>query len=225
MADNMINCNDICYAYDGVPALRHVSFDIDEKECVVFKGPNGCGKSTLFKLLNGLIFPETGTYTFQGEPITEKAMADQLFAKRFHQTAGYIFQNSDMQLFCSTVKEELEFGPRQMGLSDEEIGKRCSDVVDMLGISNLLGRAPYHLSGGEKKKVAIGCILTMNPKVLILDEPLAGLDEKSKKWLSEFLLLLKKTDKTIIIATHDRELTELLADRVIEIDENHIVKS
>lgn len=221
----MIDCNDICYAYEGVPALRHVSFNIEEKECVVFRGPNGCGKSTLFKLLNGLIFPEVGTYTFQGELITGKTMSDQLFAKRFHQTVGYIFQNSDMQLFCSTVIEELEFGPRQMGLTDEEIDKRSKDVVEMLGIENLLGRAPYHLSGGEKKKVAIGCILTMNPKVLILDEPLAGLDDRSKKWLSEFLLLLKKTDKTILIATHDRELTELLANRVIEIDENHTVKS
>jgi cobalt/nickel transport system ATP-binding protein len=224
MIDNMIKCNDICYAYDGVPALRHVSFDIREKECVVFRGPNGCGKSTLFKLLNGLIFPEIGTYTFQGEAITERSMSDQLFARRFHQTVGYIFQNSDMQLFCSTVMEELEFGPRQMGLPTEEIDKRCTDVVDMLGITNLLGRAPYHLSGGEKKKVAIGCILTMNPRVLILDEPLAGLDESSMKWLAGFLIKLKESGKTIVVATHDNNLTNMIADRVIEINSDHSVK-
>lgn len=220
----MIKCDNICYAYDKEPALRYVSFEVQKGECVILQGPNGCGKSTLFKILNGLLFPEEGTYTFDGQPISAKTMADPLFAKKFHQRLGFIFQNADVQLFCSNVKEELEFGPKQMGLSAEEIDRRVTDVVSMLSLQKLLQRAPYHLSGGEKRKVAIACILTMNPDALILDEPLAGLDRGTQLWLSSFLLSLKKAGKTLLIATHDDALARNLGDRILEMDENHTIR-
>lgn len=217
----IISCKDICFAYDGMPVLSHISFDVMDGECLAFMGPNGCGKSTLFKIINGLAFPELGTYQFKGKSIDRKTLDDATFAKVFHQQVGFIFQNSDLQLFCSNVREELEFGPVQMGLAKEDIERRVGDVAAMLSLESLLDRAPYHLSGGEKKRVAIGCILTMNPQVLILDEPLAGLDEQSQKWLLGFLQSLKKSGKTIIFATHDRDLANSLADRILTIDSNH----
>ena len=138
---------------------------------------------------------------------------------------GFIFQNSDVQLFCSNVEEEISFGPRQMGLSDEEVKQRTDDVIALLDIEKLRDRAPYHLSGGEKRKVAIACILSMNPEALVLDEPLAGLDRKTQEWLVGFLLDLKKAGKTLIISTHNDELAHTLADRLVVISDDHTVES
>ena len=138
---------------------------------------------------------------------------------------GFIFQNSDVQLFCSNVEEEISFGPRQMGLSDEEVKQRTDDVITLLDIEHLRERAPYHLSGGEKRKVAIACILSMNPEALVLDEPLAGLDRKTQEWLVSFLLQLKAAGKTLLISTHNDELAHTLADRLVVMNENHTVGS
>lgn len=217
----MIQLEDICFAYDGEVALRHVTLHIKRGETIALQGGNGCGKSTLLKLLNGLVYPEIGTYTFDGKEISEKSLKDNQFSKWFHQKVGFIFQNSDVQLFCGSVEEEIEFGPRQMGLSEEEINRRLEDVIQLLGIDKLRKRAPYHLSGGEKRKVAIACILSMNPEVLVLDEPLAGLDKKTQEWLTGFLLALKTAGKTMIIATHNDELAATLADRIIYMSEEH----
>jgi cobalt/nickel transport system ATP-binding protein len=137
---------------------------------------------------------------------------------------GFVFQNADVQLFCGSVEEEIDFGPRQMGLSEEEIKRRREDVIRLLQIDHLRGRAPYHLSGGEKRKVAVACILSMNPQVLVLDEPLAGLDRKTQEWLTGFLLDLKDAGKTMVIATHNDELAHLLADRIVYMNEEHEIE-
>ena len=219
----LFSLENVCYSYEGQIALRYITLDVALGETVVFQGPNGCGKSTLLKLLNGLIFPEEGTYRFDGNVISEKTLKDTKFSKQFHQRVGFIFQNSDVQLFCSNVGEEISFGPRQMGLSDEEVQKRTDDVIALLDIEHLRERAPYHLSGGEKRKVAIACILSMNPEALVLDEPLAGLDRKTQEWLTEFLLQLKAAGKTLLISTHNDELARTLADRVVEMNDEHTV--
>lgn len=215
----MIRLRDVCFAYDGVPALRHIDLQVRPGETVVLQGGNGCGKTTLLKLLNGLIFPEVGEYLFQGKPITEKTMKDSTFAKAFHRQVGYVFQNPDAQLFCPTVEEEIAFGPRQMGLPEEETARRVEDMLALLGLTALRERPPYHLSGGEKRKVSLACVLSMDPQVLVLDEPIAGLDEKTQAWLTEFLLALKGSGRTMVIATHNAQLAAALADRVFHMED------
>ncbi len=221
----IIECNNLCYAYDNYIALRHVTFSVSAGETVVLQGPNGCGKSTLLKLLNGLIFPAEGTFRFQGKDITEKSLKDKRFAKEFHQKVGFIFQDSSLQLFTGSVEEEIAFGPRQMGLSEKAVTQRVNDVLQLTGLTALRDRAPYHLSGGEKKKTAIACILSMNPEVLVLDEPLAGLDTKTQQWLVSFLKELQSAGKTLIISTHNNALAEELGHRFIRMNDDHTIES
>ena len=221
----LFSLDNVCFAYEGHIALRYITLDVARGETVVLQGSNGCGKSTLLKLLNGLVYAEEGTYRFDGDVIDEKSLKDNVFSKQFHQRVGFIFQNSDVQLFCGNVEEEISFGPRQMGLSEEEVKRRTDDVIGLLGIEDLRERAPYHLSGGEKRKVAIACILSMNPEALVLDEPLAGLDRKTQEWLVGFLLALKKAGKTLIVSTHNDELAHTLADRLVVIGDDHSIES
>ena len=217
----LIEFDDFCYAYEDEPVLRHINLEIDAGDSVVLMGYNGSGKSTLLKAINGLIFPQKGLYRFDGQTVDAKSMKDQLFAKRLHQRVGFIFQDSDAQLFCSNVEEEIAFGPRQMGLPEEEVKRRVDDACRLLDIDKLRKRAPYHLSGGEKKKAAIACILSMNPDVYCFDEPLNGLDIKTRDWLFGFLKTLKTSGKTLIVSTHDQSLADALADYFVYMGEMH----
>ena len=209
----MIELNDVSFSYYQDDVLNHFSLNIKEGESIAICGDNGSGKSTLLKLINGLIFPKTGYYKFDGVEITEKQMEISEYSKEFHQRIGFVWQNPDTQLFCSSVEEELAFGPVQMGLPEDEIHKRVNDTLELLDLTKLRNRPPYYLSGGEKKKTAIASILTMNPSVWTLDEPLSSLDKKTREWLIEFLQALKKAGKTIIFSSHESSLVEVLADR------------
>lgn len=217
----MIELKNVCYAYGNEIALRYINLNIQKGESVIIQGPNGCGKSTLIKILNGIIFPMEGSYTYEDHEITEKALKDSRFAKWFHQQMGYVFQNADTQLFCGSVEEEIAFGPTQMGLSEGEIKQRTDDCHKLFGIEKLRERPPYHLSGGEKRKVSLACILSMNPEVLILDEPLAGLDESTQKMLIDFLKKFHAAGKTLIIITHNNQLAKELGTRFIKMNEDH----
>lgn len=217
----MIELKNVCYAYGKEIALRYINLNIQKGESVIIQGPNGCGKSTLIKLLNGIIFSMEGSYTYQGHEITEKTLKDTRFAKWFHQQMGYVFQNADTQLFCGSVEEEIAFGPTQMGLSENEIRQRTEDCLKLFGIEKLRERPPYHLSGGEKRKVSLACILSMNPEVLILDEPLAGLDENTQKMLIDFLKKFHVSGKTLIIITHNNQLAKELGTRFIRMNDKH----
>lgn len=212
----MIKLDDICFAYDSTPVLKHFSTEIADGEFVVIKGDNGCGKSTLLNIINALEFAEIGTYTFDGTVIDKKAMKNEQFAKAFHQKIGYVFQNTDAQLFCSSVYDEIAFAPRQMQLDEAEIAKRVDDMLKLTGTEHLKERAPFHLSMGEKKKVAVASVLAMNPQVLILDEPMNFLDKKSRQWLVEFLNQMHSVGKTIIIVSHTDDFDKM-ADRMIEL--------
>lgn len=212
----VIELKDICFAYDDIVALKHFHLNIERGKTYALMGPNGCGKSTLLKLINGLIFADIGNFFYEGIQITKKLLSDNGIAKAFHQRIGFVFQNSETQLFCATVEEEIAFGPNQMGLDEETVRKRTNDCIQLLDIEHLRNRAPYQLSGGEKRKTAIACVLSLNPEVLVLDEPLNTLDEQSRQWLTNFLLHLKQTGKTMIIATHDNFFAELIADYIIE---------
>lgn len=217
----MISLEKVCYAYDHEVALRYVDLHIEKGDSLVVQGPNGCGKSTLIKVLNGIIFPSEGHYYYKKHEITEKSLKDKKFAKWFHQQMGYVFQNADTQLFCGSVEDEIAFGPIQMGLSDEEVKKRTQDCMKLFGIEKLRERPPYHLSGGEKRKVSLACILSLNPEVLILDEPLAGLDEKTQDMLTEFLQNFHRAGKTLITITHNRQLAEKLGTSFAVMSEDH----
>lgn len=212
----MIKLDDICFAYDSTPVLKHFSTEIADGEFVVIKGDNGCGKSTLLNIINALEFAEIGTYTFDGVVIDKKAVKNEQFAKAFHQKIGYVFQNTDAQLFCSSVYDEIAFAPRQMQLDEAEIVKRVEDMLKLTGTEHLKERAPFHLSMGEKKKVAVASVLAMNPQVLILDEPMNFLDKKSREWLVEFLNQMHSVGKTIIIVSHTDDFDKM-ADRIIEL--------
>ena len=220
----LIELNGINFGYDDIPALTNISLQIEAGQCIGIEGDNGCGKTTLIKLLNALIFPSSGKYYFDGNEINRKTMKNETFAKKFHQRVGYIFQNPENQLFCSSVYEEIAFGPRQMGLAPDQVKKRCNDVMNLLGISSLADRAPYHLSGGEKKKTTVACVLSMNPDILILDDPMNGLDKKSRQVLMQVLHGLKDSGKTLIIASHDENLLNELSDRIIKIGEDHTIE-
>lgn len=212
----MIKLDDICFAYDSTPVLKHFSTEIADGEFVVIKGDNGCGKSTLLNIINALEFAEIGTYTFDGTVIDKKAVKNEQFAKAFHQKIGYVFQNTDAQLFCSSVYDEIAFAPRQMQLDEAEIAKRVDDMLKLTGTEHLKERAPFHLSMGEKKKVAVASVLAMNPQVLILDEPMNFLDKKSREWLVDFLNQMHSVGKTIIIVSHTDDFDKM-ADRIIEL--------
>lgn len=212
----MIKLDDICFAYDRTPVLKHFSTEIADGEFVVIKGDNGCGKSTLLNIINALEFAEIGTYTFDGTVIDKKAMKNEQFAKAFHQKIGYVFQNTDAQLFCSSVYDEIAFAPRQMQLDEAEVAKRVEDMLKLTGTEHLKERAPFHLSMGEKKKVAVASVLAMNPQVLILDEPMNFLDKKSRQWLVEFLNQMHSVGKTIIIVSHTDDFDKM-ADKIIEL--------
>lgn len=219
----IINLSHISYNYEEVSALNDISLEIYAGELIFFTGPNGCGKSTLFKLLNGLIFPTKGEYYFDNKKIDKNTLQDNMFAKNFHKRIGYIFQNPDVQLFNATVYDEIAFGPRQMNLDEDIIHQRVNELLIYLNIQHLQDRPPYHLSGGEQKKVALAAILALNPDILMIDEPLNGLDNKTRQWFKEFLMDFIKANKTILISTHEQELLSLPHSRIIKFNDEHTI--
>jgi cobalt/nickel transport system ATP-binding protein len=208
-------------------ALRGVTASFYAGEQVAILGANGSGKSTLLAILNALNYPTSGEFYAFGTPIKEEVfdtLEDNKFNRFFRTKVGFLFQNPDIQLFSSTVFDEIAFGPLQLDLPPDEVQKRTEDVIAMLGIENLQDRAPHMLSGGEKKKVCIASILSTNPDVLLLDEPTGGLDPRSQVWLIELIQNLSKCGKTIITATHDLDIVEQISTRALVVGEDHTIK-
>jgi cobalt/nickel transport system ATP-binding protein len=219
----MIELKNVYYSYEGVNALNNINLNINKGEAIALMGPNGSGKSTLLKLINGIVSPDQGVYLFNNQEITQKKLQIGKFAKSLHQQVGFVFQNSDTQLFCADVYDEIAFGPRQMGMKEQEIDDRVNDCLELLDIRDLKNRSPYHLSGGEKRKVAIACVLSLNPEVLVLDEPMNGLDPRTQRWLVEFLINLNKSGKTLLTSTHNLELVQEISTRAILFNEKHMI--
>lgn len=212
------------YQYaDGNVALRNVSFSVRQGESIAILGANGSGKSTLLRLLGGLQFASTGKTLFRAESMTEASFLAPDFRAHFRQSVGFVFQNADAQLFNSTVFEEVAFGPRQLGLSELEVELRAIETLGFLGISHLADRAPFRLSGGEKRKVAIASVMSMNPQVLLFDEPFLGLDPRGQMWLIRTLQQLQGAGKTTIVATHSMDTVARIAKSAIVISETHEV--
>jgi cobalt/nickel transport system ATP-binding protein len=212
------------YLYEGdIVALEGVDLTIRHGESLMIIGANGSGKSTLLKLLDGLIFASRGKVSAYGKHLSEDRLETDRFRRFFRSRVGFLFQNPDVQLFSPSVFEELAFGPLQLGLAPDEVRGRVEDLLPWLGIGGLRDRSPLRLSGGEKKKVAIAAVLAMNPEVLLLDEPTAALDPRSRHWFMELTGELRRMGKTIVTATHDLALAERLGTRVMVIGEDHRV--
>jgi cobalt/nickel transport system ATP-binding protein len=217
-------CRDLGYTYlDRFPALSGVSLDVYRGEKLALLGANGCGKSTLLKVLDGLVHPTAGTFSAFGSPVTEDTLEDEQFSRAFRSRVGFVFQNSDTQVFSPTVREEVAFGCLQLGMGTDEALARVDDVLAMLDIAELVDRAPFQLSGGQKKRVAIASVLVMNPEVLLFDEPTAALDPRAQQWLTELIVELNHAGKTIVLATHDLDVLDRIADRCIVFSEQHTV--
>jgi len=211
------------HAYGGVSALAGIDLVIERGQHVAIVGANGSGKSTLLKMLDGLVFPTSGSITADGHPLSEDALEDPSFRRIFRSRVGFVFQDADVQLFCNTVFDELAFGPLQLELEPDEVRARVAEVAAALRIDRLLDRAPYLLSGGEKKRVAIGSVLTMRPQVLLMDEPTNALDPRSQVWLLGVLDEWKHAGRTVVIATHDLSAASESCDRMIVLSEEHTV--
>ncbi len=220
----IIALQNISYSYHGrIPALVNINLSVKKGEMHAVIGLNGSGKSTLLHIINALIFPDSGEVFFQGDPVSEKSMRDGL-GKQLRQRMGYIFQNPDIQLFCPTVFDELMFAPLQLNLPLEAARERVGQTLSFLGIESLKDRPIFMLSGGEKKKVAIACVLTMNPDVLLIDEPLASLDPKTQTFFIDLLLGLNQAGKTIIFTTHHLDLIDHLQPQVAVLSDEHTIR-
>ncbi|RTZ58114.1 MAG: ABC transporter ATP-binding protein [Gammaproteobacteria bacterium] len=200
----------------GKTVLQNFNLSLGWGEKLVLAGANGVGKTTFAETVLGFL-PFEGEIFFSGKPIRDKE--DFRYLRR---KVGYVFQNPDDQLFMPTVREELSFGPENLGLPPEEIEERIKRVALKLGIKRLLDKSVFELSYGQKRLVSIACVLTMEPELLILDEPTNGLDRENWERVANFL---KKTEKAVLVITHDKELINYLKWKVIYLSELNFVSS
>jgi cobalt/nickel transport system ATP-binding protein len=215
MAQQIFSLTGVGYSYPGnIPALKDISLFIAAGDRVAIIGANGTGKSTLLTLLDALIFASKGTLSAFGRELSEKSMQDTQIQREFRCRVGFVFQNPEVQLFCPTVREDIVFGPLQLGIDHNEIRRRLDTIAATMRIPHLLDRSPHQLSIGEKKKAAIASVLVMEPEVLILDEPTAGLDPQTMRDIIDVLQQAHAAGKTIVMATHDLHIVEEIADVV-----------
>ncbi|MFA5090093.1 MAG: ABC transporter ATP-binding protein [Candidatus Omnitrophota bacterium] len=227
MSKEVFKLEGVCFSYLGkFPALRDISINVHQGEKIAIIGANGSGKSTLLHMLDGLIFPDKGSLKVFGAALDEGLFNDETFSRDFRKKIGLVFQSSDVQLFCPTVKEDIVFGPLQLGVGNKEIERRLEGLIGILGIKDLLDRSPHQLSIGEKRKVAIASTLIIDPDVLLLDEPTAGLDPLTARHIIDLLTQADASGKTIITSTHDLHIIEEISDMVYVFNqEKRIVRS
>jgi len=221
----LFELRDVCFDYDGVPALRGLSLAIAQGERVALVGANGSGKSTLLRLLDGLIFASQGDVSFAGQPLTAEHLADDQFAFPFRRQVALVFQNPDVQLFNPTVFDEVAFAPLQLQWPKEKVLAKVTETLELMGIAHLRERPPYRLSGGEKKRVALASVIVIDPEVLLLDEPTATLDPQSQSHVIDLIQEWKGSSKTVITATHQLEIVEDIADRVVVLEDGQVAAS
>jgi cobalt/nickel transport system ATP-binding protein len=218
MTEPIVSVEDVKYSYPaGVSALKGVSLEVKQGEKVALLGPNGSGKSTLILLIAGLLTPSKGQIKVFGQLTSSKDFP------KLRSRIGIVFQDPDDQLFTPSVKEDIEYGPKNLGLPAEVISERCEHILEDIGIGHLKDRPPHRLSFGEKKKVSLATALILRPELLILDEPTANLDLLSRRALIDMLNELNAEGTTIIISTHDVEALPELADRVIVVSHGSLL--
>ena len=209
-----LDIQDIHFSYpDGRKALRGVSLFINPGEKTALVGPNGSGKSTLLLHLNGILRGE-GEIHVCGQELTDDSL------RQIRSSVALVFQDPDDQLFSQSVYEDVAFGPLYMDLPKEEVVQKVKQALEAVGMAGSETRVPHHLSAGEKKRVAIATVLSMDPEVLVLDEPTAGLDPRGRR---ELIQLLRGLSQTMLVATHDMRMVAELLERTVIIDEGVVV--
>jgi cobalt transport protein ATP-binding subunit len=210
-----VEIDKLTYTYpDGHQALADVTLHIGPDEKVALVGPNGAGKSTLMLHLNGLIAAQQGSICVGGLPVAEEHLG------QIRAWVGLVFQNPDDQLFNPKVFDDVAFGPLHMGIPDEEVRKRSMEALAAVGMEGYANRISHHLSIGEKKRIAIATVLSMDPKILLFDEPTAGLDPRARRSL---INLLRDMQRTMLVATHDMRFVKDIFPRTVVLDEGQIV--
>lgn len=214
MSHHYIEYKNVVYRYaNGTEALRDVSFRISHGEKVAILGRNGAGKSTLLQLTDGLLIPTGGTIDIGGIPLTKKTLP------QIRQTVGMVFQNPDDQLFMPTVEEDVAFGPLNMKLPPAEVEKRVREALKAVGCEDLATRSPMHLSGGQKRRVAIATVLSMQPSILMLDEPTSNLDWNARE---EVIDLIDGFMHTCIVVSHDLAFIRKICKRAVILENGSV---
>lgn len=217
MREKAVSIDNLSFAYpDGARALKGVSLDVYRGECVALTGPNGSGKTTLVLHLNGIFLSENsnGTVAIMGREVGKEN------TKVIRKDVGIVFQNPDDQLFMPTVFDDIAFGPINLGYDREEVKRRVTRALACVGMEGFEERVPHHLSIGQKKRISIATVLSMEPEILVLDEPTASLDPRGKWNLIETLRGLSMTK---IIVSHDMELIKALCERIVILDSGQVV--
>ena len=205
---------DVRYAYpDGHEALRGISLRVEAGERVAVLGPNGAGKSTLCLQLNGILAPTEGSVSVGGMRVGGKSL------KEVRRRVGVVFQDPDDMLFMPTVEQDVAFGPSNLGLSGDEVRKRVERALTAVGMEGTGGRAPHHLSFGQRKRVATAAVLSMEPEVFVLDEPSSNLDPRARR---EFGEILAGLSQTIVMVTHDLPYAHEICERAVIMDGGRI---
>lgn len=213
--------SNVSYSYLGkFSALSGINLSVSKGEKIVFLGANGSGKSTLLLVMAGLVSPSKGSVLFMGDPLTEENLADKDFRGFFRKRVGIVFQNSDVQLFNSTVRDEVLFGLVQLGLSKDETPRRLEKYFSLMEIGYLAERHPQYLSIGEKKRVALASVLAMEPEVILLDEPTAGLDPRTTRHLIDTISSLGEKGYTVVMATQDIHVASEISERAVVLGED-----
>lgn len=214
MSHHFVDFNNVKYTYpDGREAVNGVSLRISHGESVGLVGTNGAGKSTLLSMTVGILFPTSGEIRIGETPVTKKTLP------HIRERVGLLFQDADDQLFMNTVYDDVAFGPRNYHLDEKEVDNRVQKALEAVGAMHLKGRAPYKLSGGEKRAAAIAALLAMEPDILLMDEPSAALDPRARRRL---INLLKGFSHTKVIATHDLDMVLDVCKRTVIISEGRV---
>lgn len=216
----MLEVKNVSYYYDnGLQALKNINLKVNDGEMVAVLGKNGAGKSTLFLHFNGIYKPDKGEILIDGE----KLKYNKKSLLKCRQKVGIVFQNPDNQIFASSVEEDVAFGPLNLKLPLDEVQCRVNDALKKVGMEGLEKKAPHHLSGGQKKRVAIAGILAMKPEIMILDEPTAGLDPQGAVKIMNLLSQLNNEGITIIISTHDVDLVSQYINKIFIMSDGEII--
>lgn len=216
----ILETRNVGYHYDdGTEALKGVSLSFEAGRKIALVGPNGAGKSTLMLMCNGILRPTSGVVLFRGEPVGY----DSRSLREIRRKVGMVLQNPDDQLFAPTVYQDVAFGPVNLGFPAEKVKRYVEYALEYVGLEGYDRRPPHHLSGGEKKRVAIAGILAMEPEVMILDEPTSSLDPASSEEIMDMLDELNCGSKTVIISTHDVELAYRFADEVVLMEDGGVL--
>lgn len=222
MTNIQLSTENLSFTYpDGTQALKNINIEIEKGEKVAIIGPNGAGKSTLFSHFNGLTEPTSGCVKIEDKTISFEK--DELLKVR--QKVGIVFQDPNDQLFAPTVKEDIAFGPMNLGLSYDEVEKRVEDALKMVGMENYEDKTPHHLSGGQQKRIAIAGIIAMKPELMILDEPTAGLDPDGVEKVLNIMNQLNEEGMTLIISSHDIDMISKYADKIFVLYNGEIIES